>query len=513
MDTREKKHNRGQVFDAPVLGGGQLKKRAVQGGAYILMARVLTQTARLGVTAILARLLAPDDFGLVAIIMAMVGVGSLVQDMGLSAAVVQRERITANQISALYWLNVLLGGITTLIVFSLAPAIASVFHRPDAIPIAAALAFNFLLSSMSIQHGALLQRQMRFKVQVRIGFSSMSLSSLVAVLIAWQGGGPWALVAQTLLSRLLSLIMLGQASGFRPGRFRWESELLSMLKFGGGFLIFRIFGFVAQNLQLVLIGRYLGAGEAGLFSRAYHLTMQLLGYANIPASKVATATLPRLVDSPERFRHFYLRCMRVMMLVTAPLAVYLGMFSTDVVYALLGSQWTFSGELLRVFAVGLLWQPVMYSTGWIYLARGNMRGLLNWGIFGWTVMIVASVVGLRWGSVGVAWAWTVGMFLLVVPCCVFAFRGTSIQITDVVGIVVGPLALALVAGLPAGLFAHEYNHLSVFLRLPVATIIFALAFMGLIGIIPQQRQLALNVYREFRGPQPTAVPSTDQGER
>jgi polysaccharide transporter, PST family len=472
--------------------------RAVRGGVAIMGARFGAQAIRLLLTAVLARLLTPGDYGLVAMITAISGMGMVMQDMGLSAATVQRQTITMSQVSTLFWFNALLGGVIALAGTLCAPLIAGLIGSPDAVAIVAALFAGLLLPSLSVQHRALLQRQMRFTEQAAIGIVALVIAGSCAVIVALRGGGAWALVTLSLVNDAVTLLLSWRASGFVPERPRWHAEVAGMLRFGGGFLLFRVMGYLAQNLHVVLLGRNAGPAAAGLFTRAHAIANLMLGYTNEPAGKVAMAALPRYASDPPAFARFYERCLSVMMLGAAPIALFAGVFAADLVRLLLGPQWAPASPLLTVLAAGMAIQPALYSTGWVYMARGEIRGMVLWGLIGWSVMIAGALIGLMWGARGIAWAWTLSLYLLLVPCLLAAFRGTALRLAATLLIIARPLTAAGLAALATTILREPLAHQPIVNRLLVNSAMFAMTYAALACTVFGQWPLVREVLRALR---------------
>lgn len=484
-------------FDPRPEGGG-LRERAVVGGLAIVFARFGTQIIRVALTAALARLLTPHDYGLVSIVLAISGFGMVLQDLGLSAATVQRAQVTAGQISVLFWLNLGLGAAIAATGVAAAPLIAAFVDQPDITPIAMALFAGMLIPTLSTQHRALLQRQMRFAEQASIGMISLIVGGTCAVVVALRGGGAWALVALTVASDTVTLALSWRASGFVPTRFRWDEASGAMVRFGGGFLVFRVLGYLAQNLHVILIGRATGVAAAGLFSRAYSTASLLLGYTNEPAGKIAMSALPRCAADPERFARLYGRCLAVMMLAAAPIAAFSWLSAEDLIRVLLGPQWDTAGELLRVLTIGMAVQPVLNSTGWVYIARGEVRGMVVWGVFGWGIMIGAALVGVRWGAHGIAWAWSIALYALLLPCLWAAFKGTRITVASALSITVRPVGAALIAvaaAIPVQIMATDWW---VVPRLAACAATFGVAYLALTWFVFGQKTLIADIVSTLR---------------
>ncbi|HEX4872522.1 MAG TPA: oligosaccharide flippase family protein [Nevskiaceae bacterium] len=464
---------------------------AVRGGLFVLVARAGIQGLQLLVLLWLARLLPPREFGLVALITAVLGAGQLVQDLGLSAATVQRPDLRHGEASTLFWITVALSALLSLLGLLLAPLLAAFYQEPSITPLALALALGFLLGGAGAQHRALLLRQQRHRRLALIGLLSTAAGCLSALWLAHQGAGAWALVAQQLVGGLLATVLLWQASPLSPDRFQISPAVREMLRFGGHFLGFRLLGYGAHNLQVVLVGRELGAASAALFTRAYWLAQQALGYANDTAGQLAQAALPRRLEDPAAFERYYLRSLHAVLLATAPLAALCLGYGDRLIGLLFGPAWGASGELLRILAVGMWVQPVLYSTGWLYTARGETRALLRWGLFGWTVMILASLIGLQQGLPGLAWAWSLGQWALLLPGCALAWRGPGIRPSAVLAVAAPPLLAALLALALSWPLLPDPGRASPALGLLPVLGVFALVYPAAVLVWPGQRPLIL----------------------
>ncbi len=487
-----------QGIDRPEVAAEGIRDSAIRGGVAIVAARLGIQLVRLALTAILARILTPEDYGLVSVVLAVSGLAMVLQDMGLSASTVQRERISTQQLSVLFWLNAGLGLLVALVGVSCAPLIAHFFNRPDIEPIAMALFAGMLIPSLSIQHRAVLQRQMRFIEQSRISVVAILAGGSAAVTVALYGGGPWALVALTLVNDLVTLILSWRASGFSPGRYRWDPESYSMVRFGGGFLLFRLMGYLAQNLHVVLIGRTTGITAAGLFTRAQSTANLLLGYTNEAAGKIAMSALPRQNAAPEAFARFYNRCLAVMMLTGAPIACFTWMFASDLIHVLMGAQWGTAAALLSVLAPGMAIQPALNSTGWIYLARAEVKNMVLWGFIGWGTMIAAALLGLHWGIYGVAWAWSVSLYVLLIPCLVAAFRGTQIRLMPSLVILLKPLLASLLALALTYPLSLQLSDARPAIRLLTCAGAFGCSYLAFSWWVFGQRTLIADIFQSLR---------------
>jgi PST family polysaccharide transporter len=265
---------------------------------------------------------------------------------------------------------------------------------------------------------------MRFGALAIIDIVSMLIGVATAIVLALNGAGYWALVLMPLAMGMSSALGVWVMCGWRPGLPVRHSGVSSMLAFGANLTGFGIINYFARNLDNLLIGRYWGAQQLGLYSKAYALLLLPINQINAPIASVALPTLSRLVDSPDRYRQAYLRIVEKLLMLTMPIMVFMIATSDWLVQLLLGSQW---GETSRIFALlgiaGLI-QPLANSTGWLFMSQDRAHDMFKWGFIGGTTAIVSFVAGLPWGAVGVAASYSLVWICVCMPL-LFWFVGRT----------------------------------------------------------------------------------------
>lgn len=426
-----------------------LKRRSVRGGAVTMVAQVFKFSLSLGSNVVLARLLTPQDYGLIGMVTAVTGFVSLFKDLGLSMATVQKNEINHEQVSTLFWVNVALSMITMLVTAALAPAIAWFYKEPRLIGITLSLAAAFIFSGLTVQHQALLNRQMRFKALVLIDVSTTLLGIVAAMISASYGAGYWSLIVLQLVTAITNAIAVWIICGWRPGLPVLRSGVRSMLAFGGNLTGFSIINYFARNLDNVLIGKYWGAEQLGFYAKSYQLLLLPLQQINAPLSAVAVPTLSRLVDSPERYRQAYLQILRATSIMTLPLVIFMISTSDWLVLLLLGPQWHEASRLFSLLGIVALTQPVSNTAGWVFITQGRANHMLQSGVIGGVLAIAAIIAGLPWGATGVALAYAVSGLLIRTPLLFwFVGRGGSVRAKDLY-YTIAPFIGASLAGLLA----------------------------------------------------------------
>lgn len=407
-----------------------LTGRSVRGGAVTLGSHAVVFVLHTGSTMILARLLSPADFGLVAMVSVFAGIIGLFRNMGLSTATIQQAEITQDQVSTLFWINGALGMALMLCGAAMSPLVAWIYGDPRLVWIMLVVSVTFGVGGLAAQHKALLRRQMRYYALGLIEVVTLAAAITAALLVAWAGGGYWALVMMPVVGSLVDAGMAWLLSGWRPGPFRRSAGVSSMVKFGGNLTIFNVTNYFTRNADNALIGWSCGAGPLGLYSRAYSLLMLPMNQINAPLAGVVLPGLSRLQSDPARYSRYYCRIVNLVHYATMPMLALLAALTHELIEVVLGRQWTGAGPIFTVLAVSAIGQPLSWSTSWVLLSRGRADRQRNWGLISDPLFVVSFIIGLPWGPIGVATAYAVCVNLLVLPCVLYALHDSPVRLRD-----------------------------------------------------------------------------------
>jgi O-antigen/teichoic acid export membrane protein len=437
-----KKSILGSPFDTEHLKN-DLKARSVRGGAATMLGQGTLFVIQTASTIVMARLLTPADFGLIAMVTAITGFANLFKDLGLSLATVQRAEITYEQISTLFWVNVAVSVMIALAMAALAPFIARFYGEPRVTLITITLSLVFLFGGLTVQHQALLQRQMRFTTLAAIQVVAVSAGVSVAIVSAILGAGYWALVMMQAASALSIALGVWLVCGWRPGQPVRNAGVKSMLVFGGNITGFNVVNYFARNSDNILIGRVWGAGPLGFYSKAYSLLVLPLNQINFPIASVAVPALSRLYGDPAKYNAYYLKTISLITLVSTPLVSFFITCSDKLILLILGSQWAAASDIFRVLGFSALIQPLYNTQGWLHISAGRSDRYLRWGLIGSFVIVLGFVAGLQYGPLGVAVAYTVATWAITFPCMWYAGRSAGIRASDIFGAVGKNIAAGL----------------------------------------------------------------------
>jgi len=424
-----------------------LKRLSVRGGAATFAGQGTKFVMQFASTVILARLLTPADFGLIAMVMAVTGFIMVFKDLGLSMATVQRAEINYDQVSTLFWVNVAISIILMLVTLSLAPAVAWFYNDSRLIAITSTLSIAFIFGGLTVQHQALLRRQMRLAAVAIIDVAAMAAGILTAVFCAWVGFGYWALVWMQVATAGVNAVGVWIANGWRPGWPVRHSGVRAMLRFGGYLTGFSFVNYFARNLDNVLIGYFCGAQPLGLYSKSYSLLLLPIGQIVAPMTSVAVPALSKLQHEPESYRRYYLKALGLIAYFTFPLVTAIAVLSTELVNLFLGAQWLDAVPIFTILAVAALFQPVGSTVGWIYVSLGQTRRMFVWICIAAPLIVLSFLIGLRWGPVGVASCYAICNIVLFYPQFAFALKFSPIRVRDAFLILYHPLVLSIIMGL------------------------------------------------------------------
>jgi O-antigen/teichoic acid export membrane protein len=477
-----------------------LKEKTIRGGFARMCAQAASLLLRLGSLMVLARLLGPKDFGLVGMVTAFTGVLELFRDFGLSSATVQRTTVTDEQLSTLFWINIMVGGMLGLLVAAVAPAIATFYHEPRLVGVTIVLAAGFLFNAAGVQHSALLQRQMRFTALAVISVASLLVGTAIAIVGAMAGYGYWALVAMTVALPLINTIGLWMTTAWVPGRPHKRTGIRSMMRFGGTITLNGLIVYIASNFEKVLLGRFWGVDAIGIYGRAYQLVNIPTANLNSTVGEVAFSALSRLQGDPGRLKNYFLKGYSLVLALTLPTTIACALFADDLVFVLLGPKWKDAAPIFRLLAPTILVFAIANPLSWLLTSIGLVGRNLKAAMVIAPCMIGGYLLGLRYGPKGVALGYSAALTLCLLPLIAWCVHGTVISFRDILLVVSRPLASCIVAaGVAVGVRLLCGQSLSPLPRLVLETTVLLLTYLGILLFAAGQKSFYVDLLRGLRG--------------
>ncbi len=378
------------------------REKTTSGVFWSVAGQMGRQSVLLLTQVLLARLLAPRDFGLVATVLIFSNFAVIVAEQGFGAALIQRPDIEERHRSSIYWVNVAFGaGLTTLFILA-APLIARAYGEPALLPLTRAMAVMFVLHSAGMLHTTLLSRALEFKRVARAEVAAAWAGGAVAVVLALKGAGAWAIVAQSLVTAGVGSFMLWRLSSWRP-RFLFDlAAVRELAGFSTNHFVGNIANYWVRNVDNVLIGLVLGAHPLGVYTRAYAVMLFPLSRVTRVLSRVMLPSFSLIQKEPERVRGLFLRMTRVIALATFPMMLGVAACAPDFVAAVFGPQWGEMVPVLRVLAFVGMVQSVTSLMSNLYLSQNRTDLRLRVVLPMQALEVAAIVYGLRHGILGVA---------------------------------------------------------------------------------------------------------------
>lgn len=352
--------------------------------------------------AVLARLLSPADYGLLAMVTVIVGIGEIFRDFGLSSAAIQAPELSRAQRTNLFWINTGIGALLATLVAAGAGLIAALYQQPELADVARVLSVTFLLNGLATQYRADLVRGLQFGKVAAADLAAPFVALGTAVVTALAGWGYWALVAQSIVQALVLLVGYGVGARWLPGLPSRRAPMRGLLTFGWKLVGTQLIGYASNNADSFIIGLRFGPVPLGYYNRAFRLLMTPLVQLRAPTTTIALPVLAKLQDDPERFGEYVRRGQQALGYTLVAGLGLIAAAAEPVTAIFLGPQWSSVAPILRLLALAGMFQTLAYVGYWVYLARNLAGDLLRFTMVTATLRVVCVVVGSQWGIVGVA---------------------------------------------------------------------------------------------------------------
>jgi len=414
-------------------GAGPISKESVRGSVgYSAVGNLGTKIfSFLGFIA-LARLLTPHEFGLMAMVSIFTAFTRIFIELGMDSALIYQQRATDRHYSTAFWINLLMGLVFFLLMAISAELIAGFFEADELEAVVKVSAIVFILNSLAIVPFALIKKRRLFKQVARIEITSVFLGLIVAVMMAYQGYGVWALVANLLV---VALAHVGLCMAFAQWRPQWSfgwAELRELWSFSAYLMVTNIFNYVVRNIDNVLVGKMLGSHTLGAYKYAFEV-------ASIPAAlirgaftRVFFASYSEFQDDKPRIKAMHLKASRFVAFLMFPVMLGLSVSADYFVLAVLGDKWGQMGGVLSFFAVIMMFNSVNIMNSALYLSQGKTKLQLKVNIFLRTTVILGIVIGIQFGLEGLLWGYLIAYLINIGPAFYFSGRLVGISLTDAV---------------------------------------------------------------------------------
>lgn len=423
---------------------------ALTSGAATVTGQACGFLLRACATLVLARLLVPADYGIVAIATAAAAFLALFKDLGLGQAAVQGATLTREQMSTLFWINTANGFALSLVNAAAAPLMGWLFGDGRVTQAALGLSLTHACAGLAAQPQAALRRELRLKTLAASEIGAVLVGVLAAIAAARAGAGFWALVLMQCTIAVVSSTAALVLTPLRLGPPAHSAGLRPLLAFGRHVTAFGVLSYFARNADGLLLGRRFGAHPLGLYDKACQLMLVPSQVIGVPLSSVAIPVLSRLQSDATRFRDYYRLFLAMSVALTMPLLAFLFVTADRVIPLLLGPQWVPSVSLFRALAPAAAADALTISAGWIFISLGRTARQVTFGLAGSLVTVAAFVIVLPFGPLGMALCFSACRLALLLPTLAYTCRDTPLGWREPLAVAAPPTLAALVAALLLG---------------------------------------------------------------
>jgi O-antigen/teichoic acid export membrane protein len=373
------------------------KHQAVKGVVWSAVERFSVQGIQFILSIIIARLIAPSEYGLIAMLSIFLAVAQSFIDSGFSNALIQKKNRTEIDCSTVFYFNTVISVLVYLLLFLLAPYIADFYREPQLEIITKWVGLGLIMSGLSIVQRAKLTIDLNFKVQAQASLAAVIISGIIGIILAYCDFGVWALVFQALLNNGLNTLLLWLFACWRPSWiFSWKS-FHSLFSFGSKLLIGGILHTVYKHLYSLVIGRWYSASNVGYYNRAQSMAVFPSGNVVGVISRAMYPIFCQLQDNEEQLETSFIKCVRFSCFLIFPLMTGCAVLSTPLIQLLLTDKWLPASELLFILCLAYMWDPVMYFCWLILSVRGRTDLSLKSEVIKKMVSIVILLVSIPWG--------------------------------------------------------------------------------------------------------------------
>jgi O-antigen/teichoic acid export membrane protein len=390
-----------------------LKARAISGVKWSGVSMGVVTTLQFITLAILARLLSPSDFGLMGMIMLVIGFAQAFADMGLSNAIIQRQGVEEDHLSSFFWINVFAGIVLFVCILLCRPIAVLYFKQPALSDYLIFAAFIFLITPVGQIFTTLLRKELKFKTLSKIEIAGMVVYSVTTIGMALAGFGVLSLIFGQLIRSLFTVIIL-----FIIFRKTWLpqfhfsiTEIKSYLNFGAFQMGERAVNYLSANIDYIIIGRFLGPAALGFYTLAYQIVIFPLTKINPIITRVAFPAFSKIQDDNSRMRRGYCKVVNYISMISFPMLTGMIVVAPEFIRLVYGSKWESSIIILQILCLVGVFKSLGNPIGSVLLAKGRADIGFYWNIFAVIAVSVAVIVGANWGIVGVA----VAILILQVP--------------------------------------------------------------------------------------------------
>ena len=379
---------------------------------------------------ILSRILTPNDFGLVGMVTVFTAFSGVLLDFGFGQALIQKQNASQTDYSSVFWLNIAVGLLLNLVIIICAPLIVSFYDNEALYFLTILNSFTFTFTSLGIVQRVLLTKRMDFKTLAKVDIIAMLIAGCSAVILAYNMYGPTALVAQTLLLAIFRTALMWYYAHWRPS-FKFElSSIRSIFNFSINLFGNSSFNYFTSNVDKLLIGKFLGGSELGLYKNAFSLVVRPIATLNATVYRVLFPSFSTIQDNLPKIKSVYLKMASAIFYIIGGLMTLLWINSNNVIPFIFGDSWIAMIPVFKVMCVTGIFFSLTAINANVFLALGRSDILFRINASCRVITIIGIIVGLYWGIQGVAYSLLITYAFWFVISNSYLWRMISINVRD-----------------------------------------------------------------------------------
>jgi O-antigen/teichoic acid export membrane protein len=422
-----------------------LRKQAFSGIKWTTTASIVNSFVQLIQLAILTRLLEPTDFGLMALVMVVIGFSEMFIDMGLSNAIIYKQNINNEQLSSLYWLNIIIGIFFYIILIIISPYISILYDNQSLKALINLVAITFLIKPWGQQFMVLLQKNLKFNAISITDIISRLISFVVVIVLAFNNFGVYSLAIGSIIAAVFSTIgynFYGR-NLYKPKLYLKIGHLNQFLSFGLYQMGEKLISYFSTQFDTILIGKLLGVEILGLYNVAKNLVSKPSSIINPVVTKVAFPLMSKLSDNISQLKSVFLTTMRYLSFANFPVYFLIIILARPIIITLFGNDWIEVTPIVQILSLTYLLRSVGNPSGSLLLSRGKANVAFYWNLTLFVFYPISIFIGSYWGITGIAWGTLVLQVLLLYPNWKYIVYNTcNADFTEYFGVLSSPLIIS-----------------------------------------------------------------------
>ena len=430
-----------------------LKEKTISGIRWTGLNRGVQSGFTLLITVILARLLQPEDFGLIAIATIFIILIGFLTEFGSGSAIVHSQELGQKEMSSIFWFTLLVGVMTTVTGVLIAPLVSLFFGEIRLGSILMVLSFSFFFTSLYIVQQSILIKRLDFKYLYVVRIVCIVLSGSLAIILAYKGYGVWSLVGGMLVEDMLTAILLWFSGRWFPSwHFRW-GEVRSILKFSMNYLGYNIVNFLSERVPHILIGKFLGTEALGFFTIAQRLIAFPVETSSIMANNVLFPVFSKIQTENSMIRELYLQAMRHIGFIVFPLMIGISITAPELISVVFGEKWMPSILLLQMLSFAGIVQTFIAANGVLYLSKGKTDIQFHMSLLMLLVMAASVYIGSKWGITGVTISYSLASVVIFYPLLSVPYSLVGLKVYDLFLTLREVFPMSLIMAIPTFIIA------------------------------------------------------------